>query len=211
MAALNPGTKLDHYEITGAMGAGGMGEVYSATDTKLGRSVAIKTLPSVFTHDADRVARFRREAKALAALNHPNIAIIHGLEESGGQQFLVMELVEGETLADKLALGPLPVDETPRIAVQIAQALEAAHEKTIIHRDLKPANVKITPDGKVKVLDFGLAKAFEGEAANATSVTGLGANKQSYAVSKDGKFLIDQPVESSSTTPITLILNWKRK
>jgi serine/threonine protein kinase len=179
MAALNPGTRLDHYEITGAIGAGGMGEVYSATDTKLGRSVAIKTLPSVFTHDADRVARFKREAKTLAALNHPNIAIIHGLEESGGQQFLVMELVEGETLADKLLRGPLPVGEALRIATQIAQALEAAHEKTIIHRDLKPANVKITPDGKVKVLDFGLAKAFEGEASgaslsNSPTLTGAG-------------------------------------
>ncbi|HLH31259.1 MAG TPA: serine/threonine-protein kinase, partial [Terriglobia bacterium] len=166
MAILNPGTRLDHYEIIQAIGAGGMGEVYSATDTKLGRAVAIKTLPNAFTHDADRVARFKREAKALAALNHPNIAIIHGLEESDGRQFLVMELVGGETLADKLTRGALPADEALRIATQIAEALEAAHEKAIIHRDLKPANVKITPEGKVKVLDFGLAKAFEGDASS---------------------------------------------
>ena len=167
MSQLSAGTKLGSYEVIGLLGAGGMGEVYSASDTKLGRNVAIKVLPQIFTHDPDRVNRFKREAKVLAALNHPNIAVIHGLEESGGQQFLVMELVEGETLADKLARGALPIDEVLRIALQIAEALEAAHEKTIIHRDLKPANVKITPDGKVKVLDFGLAKAFETEAPNA--------------------------------------------
>ena len=144
-----------------------MGEVYQATDTKLGRSVAIKVLPEAFTHDADRLARFEREARVLASLNHSNIAAIHGLEESGGRNLLVMELVDGETLADRIAsearyrsMKRLP------IAKQICEALEAAHEKGIIHRDLKPANIKITPDGKVKVLDFGLAKAFEGEGAN---------------------------------------------
>src|SRR5262249_27942873 len=143
------------------------------------RTVAIKTLPGVFTHDADRVARFKREAKTLAALNHPNIAIIHGLEESSGQQFLVMELVEGETLADKLARGALPIDEALRIATQITEAREGAKKKTIIHRDLKRANVKITPDGKVKVLDFGRAKAFKNEApaanmSNSPTLTNAG-------------------------------------
>jgi serine/threonine protein kinase len=167
MSLTSAGTKLGSYEVIGLLGKGGMGEVYSASDTKLGRNVAIKVLPQIFTHDPDRVSRFKREAKVLAALNHPNIAVIHGLEESGDQQFLVMELVEGETLADKLARGPLPMDEALRIALQIAEALEPAHEKTIVHRDLKPANVKITPDGKVKVLDFGLVKAFETEASNA--------------------------------------------
>jgi len=161
------GSRLAHYDITGHLGSGGMGEVYQATDSKLGRSVAIKLLPEAFARDSERVARFEREARVLASLNHSNIAAIHGLEESGERKFLVMELVEGETLAERIAHGPIPVDETLTIAKQIAEALEAAHEKGIIHRDLKPANAKITPDGKVKVLDFGLAKAFETESANA--------------------------------------------
>ena len=162
------GTRLAHYEITSHLGTGGMGEVYQATDSKLGRSVAIKLLPEAFMHDADRAARFEREARVLASLNHPNIAAIHGLEESGGRKFLVMELVPGETLAERVRRGPIPVDEALEIAKQIAEALEAAHEseKTIIHRDLKPANVKVTPDGKVKVLDFGLAKAYEAQSAS---------------------------------------------
>src|SRR5204863_6034039 len=134
---------------------------------KLGRSVAIKLLPEALSHDGDRVARFDREARVLAAINHAHIAAIHGFEEFGERKFLVMELVEGETLAQRINRGKIPVDEALAIAIQIAEALEAAHEKGIIHRDLKPANVKITPDGKVKVLDFGLAKAFEGEASNA--------------------------------------------
>jgi eukaryotic-like serine/threonine-protein kinase len=161
------GSKVAHFEITALLGSGGMGDVYQATDTKLGRSVAIKVLPEAFTHDADRLARFEREARVLASLNHSNIAAIHGLEESGGRSLLVMELVEGETLADRISRGPIPVDEALPIAKQICEALEAAHEKGIIHRDLKPANIKITPDAKVKVLDFGLAKAFEGESTNA--------------------------------------------
>ena len=141
--------------------------MYQATDSKLGRSVAIKLLPEAFTHDTDRAARFEREARVLASLNHPNIAAIHGIEESGGRKFLVMELVPGETLAERIRRGPIPVHEALEIAKQIAEALEAAHdsEKAIIHRDLKPANVKVTPDGKVKVLDFGLAKALSGEPA----------------------------------------------
>lgn len=140
-----------------------MGEVFQAQDQKLGRDVAIKVLPEEFARDADRVARFQREAKLLASLNHPNIAAIHGLEESGGTQFLVLELVEGDTLADLIKRGPIPVEESIKLALQIAEALEAAHEKGVIHRDLKPANIKVTPDGKVKVLDFGLAKAFAGD------------------------------------------------
>jgi Tol biopolymer transport system component len=157
------GKTLGHYQITNQIGKGGMGEVFHAKDQKLGRDVAIKVLPDEFAKDADRVARFQREAKVLASLNHPNIAAIHGLEESGGTNFLVLELVEGETLADQLKRGPIPVEESLKLALQIAEALEAAHEKGVIHRDLKPANIKVTPDGKVKVLDFGLAKAFAGE------------------------------------------------
>jgi eukaryotic-like serine/threonine-protein kinase len=153
------------YHILSLLGAGGIGEVYRGHDSKLGRDVAIKTLPKEFARDPDRVARFQREAKLLASLNHPNIAAIYGLEESGGTQFLVLELVEGETLADQLKRGPIPVEESLKLAMQIVEALEAAHEKGVIHRDLKPANIKVTPDGKVKVLDFGLAKAFAGEQA----------------------------------------------
>jgi serine/threonine protein kinase len=159
------GKNLAHYEITSQLGKGGMGEVFRAKDQKLGREVAIKVLPEEFAKDADRVARFQREAKVLASLNHPNIAAIYGLEESGGTNFLVLELVEGETLADRINQGPIPVEEALKLALQIAEALESAHEKGVIHRDLKPANIKVTLDGKVKVLDFGLAKAFAGEQA----------------------------------------------
>src|ERR1700674_2969505 len=165
--ALASGTRLGSYEITAPIGAGGMGEVYQAHDTKLGRDVAIKVLPEAFAHDAERLSRFQREAKMLAALNHPNIATIYGLEQSGGTSYLVMELVSGETLAERVKRdGAVPIEEALDIAKQIAEALEAAHEKGIIHRDLKPANVKVTLEGKVKVLDFGLAKAFEGDAAS---------------------------------------------
>src|SRR3984893_5569516 len=163
---LSTGTKLGTYEVLSAIGAGGMGEVYQAHDSNLRRDVAIKVLPEAFAHDADRLSRFRREAQLLASLNHTNIATIHGLEQSGDTSYLVMELVSGETLAERVKAGPLGIEEALKIAVQIAEALEAAHEKNIIHRDLKPANVKVTPEGKVKVLDFGLAKAFAGDAAN---------------------------------------------
>jgi len=155
------GTTLAHYRIDSLLGAGGMGEVYRAHDTKLGRAVAVKVLPDAFAYDPDRVARFEREAKVLASLNHPHIAALYGMEESGGRHFLVMELVEGETLAERLRRGAIAVDEALKVAHQIVDALEAAHEKGIVHRDLKPANVKITPEEKVKVLDFGLAKAME--------------------------------------------------
>ncbi len=159
--ALTPGTRLGVYEVTAQLGAGGMGEVYRATDTKLKRQVAIKILPSSLAADPDRLARFQREAEVLASLNHPNIAAIYGLEDADGVKALVMELVEGEDLAERIARGAIPLDEALPIAKQIAEALEAAHEQGIIHRDLKPANIKVRADGTVKVLDFGLAKAME--------------------------------------------------
>jgi serine/threonine-protein kinase len=153
------GTQFLHYLVEAHLGTGGMGEVYRARDTRLGRCVAIKVLPELVAMDPERVARFEREARLLASLNHPNIAALHGFEPSAARPFLVMELVEGDTLAQRIARGPIPVDEALTYAHQIAEALEAAHERGIVHRDLKPANVKVTPDGKVKVLDFGLAKA----------------------------------------------------
>jgi eukaryotic-like serine/threonine-protein kinase len=159
--ALTPGTRFGPYEVSAQIGAGGMGEVYEATDTNLGRRVAIKVLPDAVAADVDRLARFDREARALAALNHANIAVIFGLERTSSTTALVMELVEGPTLAERIAQGPIPIDEALPIARQIAEALEAAHEQGIVHRDLKPANVKLRADGRVKVLDFGLAKAVE--------------------------------------------------
>jgi eukaryotic-like serine/threonine-protein kinase len=179
---LASGVRLGAYEIVDALGAGGMGEVYRARDTRLKREVAIKVLPEAVAQDADRLARFRREAELLAGLNHPNIAAVYGLEESGGITAIVLELVEGETLEQRIEASAsgmekpqlpgssrrrhraLDIDEALGIATQIADALESAHEKGVIHRDLKPANIKITPDGTVKVLDFGLAKALESSA-----------------------------------------------
>ena len=158
MKRLAPGSQLGPFRIESLLGAGGMGEVYRAYDTKLQRAVAIKVLPDFFAQDANRLARFEEEARALAALNHPHVGAIYGLEESAGIVALVLELVEGPTLAERLAAGPLAFDEVVRIARQLAEGLEAAHERGIVHRDLKPANIKITPDGNVKILDFGLAK-----------------------------------------------------
>ena len=155
---LAPGSQLGPFRIETLLGAGGMGEVYRAYDTKLQRAVAIKVLPDSFAQDPNRLARFEEEARALAALNHPHVGAIYGLEESAGVVALVLELVEGPTLAERLAVGPLAFDEVVRIARQLAEGLEAAHERGIVHRDLKPANIKITPDGNVKILDFGLAK-----------------------------------------------------
>jgi serine/threonine-protein kinase len=177
--ALSPGTRLGPYEIQSGLGAGGMGEVYRARDTKLGRDVALKILPDSFTHDPERLARFRREAQVLAALNHPHIGAIYGFDEANGTQFLVLELADGESLDKRIARAPIPVDETLGIAKQIAEALEAAHEKGIIHRDLKPANIAVTGDGQVKILDFGLAKAAEptassGDLANSPTITSPG-------------------------------------
>src|SRR4030095_12816917 len=166
--ALSAGTRLGAYEVLAKLGEGGMGEVYRAHDLKLGRDVALNILPAAFRSDADRLARFEREARALAALNHPNIATIYGIEEfrSGGSSepptiALVLELIEGETLADRLVRGPIRLGEALAIARQLGDALDAAHERGIVHRDLKPANIKITADGHVKVLDFGLAKAMD--------------------------------------------------
>jgi serine/threonine protein kinase len=174
--SLSAGTRLGSYKILSGLGAGGMGEVYRARDTRLDRDVAIKILPEAFAADAQRVARFQREAKVLASLNHPHIAAIYGLENADGVTALVMELVEGQDLAQRLARGVIPLDEALPIAKQIAEALEAAHEQGIIHRDLKPANIKLRPDGTVKVLDFGLAKALEpaltrGDGAQSPTIT----------------------------------------
>jgi serine/threonine-protein kinase len=168
---LAAGTRLGAYEILSLIGSGGMGEVYRARDSRLGRDVAIKVLPADVAADHDRLARFEREAQVLASLNHPNIAQIHGVDDSSGAPALVMELVEGPTLADRIAKGPIPLDEALPIAKQIAEALEAAHEQGIIHRDLKPANIKVRPDGTVKVLDFGLAKAFDPVASAVGNLT----------------------------------------
>ncbi len=165
--ALEVGTTLGPYKIAAPLGAGGMGEVWRAHDTTLDRDVAIKVLPEAFATDADRLARFEREAKVLASLNHTNIGHIYGLEQSGDTRALVLELVDGPTLADRIAQGPIPLDEALPIAKQIAEALEAAHEAGVIHRDLKPANIEVTPEGTVKVLDFGLAKALEGPVSEA--------------------------------------------
>ncbi|HXG69412.1 MAG TPA: serine/threonine-protein kinase, partial [Gemmatimonadaceae bacterium] len=156
---LATGTRLGSYEIVDAIGAGGMGEVYRARDSKLNRDVALKILPAAFTANPDRMARFRREAQVLAALNHPNIGHIYGFEDSGATHALVLELIDGPTLADRIAQGPIPIADALLIARQIAEALEAAHEQGIVHRDLKPANIKLREDGTVKVLDFGLAKS----------------------------------------------------
>lgn len=164
--ALNSGTHLGLYAIVSPIGAGGMGEVYKALDTQLGREVAIKVLPEAFEQDRERLARFEREARILASLNHPNVATLYGLEQSGGIRFLVMELVPGETLAERLARGPIPTEEALPLFKHIAEGLQAAHEESVIHRDLKPANIMITPDGTPKILDFGLAKTYAGQASS---------------------------------------------
>src|SRR5262245_12431533 len=161
--ALTIGTQFGSHEIISLLGKGGMGEVYRARDTKLGRDVAIKVLPEQFASSAERLARFEREARLLASLNHPNIAAIYGIEESAGTRFLILELVEGETLAERLTRGAMPAEDALQVALQVADALDAAHEKGVIHRDLKPANIRITPGSVVKVLDFGLAKALAEE------------------------------------------------
>jgi serine/threonine protein kinase len=228
--AITIGQQLGSYEITALLGKGGMGEVYRARALKLKREVAIKILPDEFSRDLERVGRFQREAEALAALNHQNIGAIYDLQQIDNTRFLILELVEGDTLADVLAKGgALPVEETLNIATQICEALEAAHEKGVVHRDLKPANVKITPDGKVKVLDFGLAKAMSGSAAVTTlsnsptlltaSLSGMIVGTAAYMspehdVSPDGKrFLMVRPVTASrtQTNEMDVVVNWFRE
>src|SRR5687767_11235447 len=172
---LAAGTRLGPYEITAEIAAGGMGVVYRARDTRLRRDVAVKVLPDSLAGDPDRLARFQREAEVLASLNHPHIAAIYGLEDTDGVRALVLELVPGPTLADRIVQGPIPLDETLAIARQIAEALEAAHEHGVVHRDLKPANIKLRPDNTVKVLDFGLAKAMAGD-------TSMGSVSQSPTI-----------------------------
>ena len=183
------GTSTAHYQITAKLGQGGMGEVYRATDTKLGREVAIKVLPESFAQDKERLARFEREARTLASLNHPNIAAIHGLEKSGQSQALVLELVEGEDLSVRLKREPLLVEEALEVCKQIAEALEAAHEKGIIHRDLKPGNIKLTEEGKVKVLDFGLAKALSGDSETSSISSAEDSPTLTDAFTKPGTIL----------------------
>jgi eukaryotic-like serine/threonine-protein kinase len=168
---LPPGTRIGPYEIVSMVGAGGMGEVYRAHDPRLGRDVALKILPELFASDPDRLARFEREARTLAALSHPHIAGIYGIEESNGLRALALEFVDGETLADRIGRGAIPIDDALPIAREIAEALEAAHDQGIIHRDLKPANIKITPEGVVKVLDFGLAKLIDAPGVAPTSTS----------------------------------------
>ena len=187
--SLAAGARLGPYEVTAQIGAGGMGEVYSATDTNLKRAVALKVLPALVATDSGRLTRFQREAEVLASLNHPNIAAIYGLERSGETTALVMELVEGPTLADRIALGAIALDEALAIATQIAAALEAAHEQGIVHRDLKPANIKVRPDGAVKVLDFGLAKAMEPAGAAAVATVSQSPTITSPAMTQMGMIL----------------------
>ena len=183
--ALTIGQQLASYKILGPLGAGAMGEVWRARDTHLDRDVAIKVLPEPFARDADRLRRFEREAKSLAALNHPNVAQIHGVDLVGETCFLVLELVPGETLEERLKRGPLPITEAQEICGQIAEGLEAAHEAGVIHRDLKPANIRVTPDGKVKVLDFGLAKPIHPESSRA----GTAEESDSFLMTEEGVVL----------------------
>ena len=189
------GTRIGVYEIQAAIGAGGMGEVYRARDTRLQRDVALKMLPDAFASDQERLARFEREARTLASLNHPHIASVHGFEESGGLHALVMELVEGPTLAERIAFGPMPIDEAVPVAMQIADALEAAHEQGIVHRDLKPANIKVRDDGTVKVLDFGLAK-----------LTGAGGTGGTSRIGGTGELSQSPTITTPAMTQIGVIL-----
>ncbi len=189
---LEAGRRLGPFEVIEPLGAGGMGEVYRARDTRLGRGVAIKVLPDSFAASPERVARFEREARVLAALNHPGIAAIYGFEQVDGVHFLVLELVEGRTLAHRIDRGALPLREALEIARQIAEALEAAHEKGIVHRDLKPLNIKVTPSGKVKLLDFGLAKALD----NAAPDTGSHVDTETGSPTREGVILGTVPYMS---------------
>src|SRR6185436_1856004 len=170
---IESGKSLLNFRLASKIGEGGMGVVWKAIDTTLNRPVAVKILPDLFAGDPDRLARFEREARLLAALNHPHIAAIYGLHQAEGAHFLALELVGGETLDARLKAGPIPVEETVRLAVQIAEGLETAHEAGIVHRDLKPANIQVTDDGQVKILDFGLAKALSGEGSEPSPLSSM--------------------------------------
>jgi serine/threonine protein kinase len=188
--ALEPGKQLGSFEISRMLGVGGMGEVYCAHDSKLDRDVAIKVLPEAFALDAERLGRFNREARLLASLDHPNICAVYDLYEEDGVQFMVMPLIDGDTLADRIERGPIPVSDALPIFAQIAEALEAAHEQGIIHRDLKPGNIKVSEDGKIKVLDFGLGKAIEYENDTASSeAPTLATTPDSTKMSQEGVIL----------------------
>ncbi|MEE8411365.1 MAG: serine/threonine-protein kinase, partial [Acidobacteriota bacterium] len=184
--SLQSGQMLAHFSVEAKIGEGGMGEVYRALDKKLDRKVAIKVLPDRVANSVERLARFEREAKALAALNHPNVAGIHQVEYVDGVHFLVMELVEGQTLAERIKAGPIPVEKALQIALQITEALEAAHDRGIIHRDLKPANVMIADDGTVKVLDFGLARAMESDSGDSISGVSLASHSPTFTANVTG-------------------------
>ena len=195
--SLTPGTRLGQFEIAELVGVGGVGEVYRATDTKLGRDVAIKVLSGTFALDGKRLARFNREARLLASLDHPNICAVHDLQESDGIHFMVMPLIEGDTLADRIARGAIPVEEALPIFAQIAEALEAAHEQGIIHRDLKPGNIKVSEDGKARVLDFGLGKAIEYETnAPSSEVPTRAMKPETTKMSREG-IVLGTPVYMS--------------
>jgi hypothetical protein len=210
--ALSAGVRFGPYEVVSLLGSGGMGEVYRATDTNLKRQVAIKVLPAAMASDPERVARFQREAEVLATLNHPNIAHIHGLEKSDGTLALVMELVEGPTLADRIAQGPIPLDDALTIARQIAEALEAAHEQGIIHRDLKPAvnSVEIvSADGDR--LGVGLPKQlFRLDRSDISGCSFSMPFQSSYGVTPDGRFLRQVPTDDQETQRITILVNWPK-
>jgi serine/threonine-protein kinase len=202
---IGPGSTLAHYDVVSAIGKGGMGEVWRARDTRLGRDVAIKTLPAAFVGDADRLTRFEREARLLASLNHPNIASIHGFEEHAGTHFLVLELIEGETLEDRLRRRRPAPAEALKLALQVVEALEAAHEHGLIHRDLKPANIKITPEGRVKVLDFGLAKALVGDQAGIDA-----SHSPAHTLAATRQGIILGTAAYMSPEPHFLFLSWGR-
>ncbi len=198
------GHKLAHYEILEPIGKGGMGEVYRARDGKLGRDVAIKVLPDEFAQDTERLKRFQREAKVLASLNHPNIAAIYGLEHSESTHYLVLELVPGETLAERISRGPIPVDEALTIATKIAEALEEAHEHGIVHRDLKPPNIKASAKGTVKVLHYGLAKALEAETRTSSSESPTMTSEGSFPQSQRWRYSMGR-----ISTPAAATTMWR--
>ena len=201
--SLGGGARLGHYSVTAKLGEGGMGEVWRATDTQLNRDVALKILPEAFATDPDRLARFQREAQVLASLNHPGIAAIYGIEEDEGTRALVLELVEGPTLADRISKGPIPLDEALPIAKQIAEALEAAHEAGVIHRDLKPANIKVREDGTVKVLDFGLAKLYRSKQDGETDLTTTMATVPGVVLGTLPYMSPEQTRDTRSTSAVT--------